>query len=164
MAVFVHICDLMFLDDSSFHYEPYYEVVVGEVPNLSRITLVTLSPLIKAQPDILFRFPLFVSHAGVRSRWLPVAALLGLRASRLDPFAYGNRDGERNRERRAVISKKDIDAVQSENDVFIPETLQQTVYSLFLCERAVGYRRPRSLTSSPGERLHLPILEDAVSR
>ena len=26
MAVFVHICDLMFLDDSSFHYEPYYEV------------------------------------------------------------------------------------------------------------------------------------------
>lgn len=162
MAVFVHICDLMFLDDSSFHYEPYYEVVVGEVPNLSRITLVTLSPIIKAQPDILFRFPLFVSHAGVRSRWLPM--VLGLRASRLDPFAYGNRDGERNRERRAVISKKDIDAVQSENDVFIPETLQQTVYSLLLCERAVGYRRPRSLTSSPGERLHLPILEDAVSR
>ena len=73
MAVFVHICDLMFLDDSSFHYEPYYEVVVGEVPNLSRITLVTLSPIIKAQPDILFRFPLFVSHAGVRSLWLPVA-------------------------------------------------------------------------------------------
>ena len=26
MAVFLHICDLMFLDDSSFHYEPYYEV------------------------------------------------------------------------------------------------------------------------------------------
>ena len=73
MAVFVHICDLMFLDDSSFHYEPYYEVVAGEVPNLYRITLVTQSPIIKAQPDILFRFPLFVSHAGVRSLWLPVA-------------------------------------------------------------------------------------------
>lgn len=69
----MHVCDLMFLDDSSFHYEPYYEVVDGEVPNLSRITLVTQSPIIKAQPDILFRFPLFVSHAGVRFLWLPVA-------------------------------------------------------------------------------------------
>lgn len=26
MAVFAHICDLMFLDEKSFRYDPYYEV------------------------------------------------------------------------------------------------------------------------------------------
>lgn len=26
MVVFLHVCDLMFLDEKSFHYEPYYQV------------------------------------------------------------------------------------------------------------------------------------------
>lgn len=60
MAVFVHICDLMFLDDSSFHYEPYYEVGAVLVVLSLRIMLVTQNPIIKAQPGILFFVPLFV--------------------------------------------------------------------------------------------------------
>lgn len=39
MAVFAHICDLMFLDDKNFRYEPYYEVCIVQFVIMDRTGL-----------------------------------------------------------------------------------------------------------------------------
>lgn len=56
MFVFLHVCDLMFLDEKSFHYEPYYQVYVDISISVFRIMLDTRNLTTNAHFRIIFPF------------------------------------------------------------------------------------------------------------